>query len=136
MVTGLVQLLSVNVTLDIVQSLLVKDRFVKLKVNLFQCFYRIKICHFSAVTTCPPRSVGLVRYPTTLAPTSGSVTVITQCVDNAHIFNSTSLNVKCTSSDSWSGETPQCQCDEGYKKVNGSGTQTCQGEQYNKNDNH
>ena len=102
----------------------------------FQCFCKIKICHFSAVTTCPPRSVGLVRYPTTLAPVSGSVTVTTQCVDNAHISNSTSLNVKCTSNGSWSGQIPQCQCDEGYQKVNGSGTQTCQGEQYNKNDNH
>ena len=136
MVTGLVQLLSVNVMLDIVQSLLMEDRFVKPKVNFFQCFCRIKICCFSAVTTCPPRSVGLVRYPTTLSPVSGSVTVITQCVDNAHVSNCTSLNVKCTSNGSWSGQIPRCQCDEGYQKVNGSGTQICEGEQYNKNDNH
>ena len=70
----------------------------------------------------------LVRYPTTLAPVSGSVTVTTQCADNAHIFNSTSLNVTCTSSGSWSGETPQCQCDKGYHSIKANGTHTCEGE--------
>ena len=29
--------------------------------------------------------LGLVRYPTTLAPASGSVTVTAQCADNAHV---------------------------------------------------
>ena len=72
--------------------------------------------------------IGLVHYPTTTAPVSGSVTVTTQCADNADIFNSTSLNVTCTSSGSWSGETPQCQCDEGYQSNNISGTQICEGE--------
>ena len=73
--------------------------------------------------------MGLLRYPTTIAPISGAVTVTTQCADNAHMSNSTSLNVTCTSSGSWSGQIPQCQCDEGHHKVDVSGTQMCQGEQ-------
>ena len=76
---------------------------------------------------CGALSEGLIHYPTTLAPVNGSVTVTTQCADNAHIFNSTSLNVTCTSNGSWSGETPQCQCDEGYHEVSVNGTLTCQG---------
>ena len=72
--------------------------------------------------------MGLVRYPTTLAPASGSVTVTTQCADNAHIFNSTTLNATCTSSGSWSGQIPQCQCNEGYQSINISGKQICEGE--------
>ena len=52
---------------------------------------------------CRAKSEGLVRYPTTLAPVSGAVTVTTQCADNAHGLSS-SLNVLCTSSGSWSGE--------------------------------
>ena len=76
---------------------------------------------------CEAKDVGLVRYPTTLAPASGSVTVITQCADNAHVINSTSLNVTCTSNSTWAGQTPQCQCDDGYHEIRVNGTQTCQG---------
>ena len=63
--------------------------------------------------TCVAKSEGLVRYPTTLAPVSGSVTVTTQCADNAHGVSS-SPSVLCTSSGSWSGAIPQCQCNTGY----------------------
>ena len=77
----------------------------------------------TAIPSCPARSVGLVRYPTTLAPASGSVTVTTQCADNAHGF---SLSVRCTSTGSWTGTTPQCECDTGYR-VNGG--QLCEGKQ-------
>ena len=76
-------------------------------------------------TTCSERSVGLVRYPTTLAPASGSVTVTTQCADNAHVRSGSSLSVRCTSSGSWSG-TPVCECDAGYRAVSVSGRQICQ----------
>ena len=82
---------------------------------------------FSARTPvlCKATSVGLVRYPTALAPTSGSVTVTKQCADNAH-RTSSGLNVSCTSSGSWSGTTPQCQCDTGYRAVTDGGKKICQ----------
>ena len=54
---------------------------------------------------CEARTEGLVYYPPTLAPFSGSVEVATQCADNAHSTSST-LNVECTSSGSWSGDIP------------------------------
>ena len=70
--------------------------------------------------------MGLVRYPTTLSPISGSVAVTTLCADNAH-RTSSSLNVSCTSSGNWSGTIPQCQCDTGYHAVTVGGRQICQG---------
>ena len=77
---------------------------------------------------CEAKDVGLVRYPTTLAPASGSLTVTTQCADNAHVINSTSLNVTCTSNSSWSGHIPVCECDEGhYVTTDDNGREICQG---------
>ena len=76
---------------------------------------------------CEAKGVGLVRYPTTLAQASGSVAVTTQCADNARVINSTSLNVTCTSNSTWVGQTPQCQCDDGYHEVRVNGTHICQG---------
>ena len=75
---------------------------------------------------CQARSVGLVRYPTTLAPASGSLTVTTQCADNAHVRTGSSLSVGCSYSGSWTGTTPQCECDAGYRAVTVSGSQICQ----------
>ena len=83
------------------------------------------ISFFVASPNCHAKTVGLVRYPTTLAPASGSVTVTTQCADNAH-RTSSSLSVSCTSSGNWSGTTPQCQCDTGYSAVAVNGRQICQ----------
>ena len=81
---------------------------------------------YTGGTPCSAQSVGLVRYPTTLAPASGSVTVTTQCADNAHVRSGFSLSVRCTSSGSWSG-TPVCECDTGYLPVTVStGRQVCQ----------
>ena len=125
LVAGLV-LQCVNVMLDIVQSLLVRGRFVKLKVSVY-CSVSVTFNHFSTgvtLTTCNSKSVGLVRYPTTLAPASGSVTVITLCADNAHVRSGSSLSVRCTSSSSWSG-TPVCECDAGYQAATVSGRQIC-----------
>ena len=76
----------------------------------------------SRTTSYEAKSEGLVRYPTTLAPVSGSVTVTTQCADNAHVINSTSLNATCTSNGTWTGLTLHCQCDTGYHKVTVNGT--------------
>ena len=47
-----------------------------------------------AIPSCPSKIEGLVHYPTTLAPVSGSRVVETECADNAHSVNS-SLNVTC-----------------------------------------
>ena len=86
------------------------------------------LCYFASIehAVCGGKTVGLVRYPTTIAPVSGSLTVTTQCADNAH-RTSSSLSVSCTSSGSWSGTTPQCQCDTGYRAVTVSGRQICKG---------
>ena len=124
MVAGLV-LQCVNVMLDIVQSLLVGDRFANVNLVLsFSVKSRNNFPIFADVppTTCSERSVGLVRYPTTLAPASGSVPVTTQCADNAHVRSG---SVRCTSSGSWSG-TLVCECDAGYRAVSVSGRQICQ----------
>ena len=69
----------------------------------------------------------LVHYPTVSAPTSGSVTVTTQCADNAHVRSGSSLNVTCNSNGNWSGVTPVCQCNEGYHGININGTLKCEG---------
>ena len=81
---------------------------------------------WSVFIVCQARSVSLVRYPTALAPASGSVAVTTQCADNAHVRTGSSLSVRCSSSGSWSGTTPQCECDAGYRAVTVSGRQICQ----------
>ena len=82
-----------------------------------------KSCFVIAV--CEAQSVGLVRYPTTLAPVNGSVTVTTQCADNAHSTSST-LTVRCTSSGNWIGTTPHCECDSGYRAATVGRKQICQ----------
>ena len=84
-------------------------------------------CTSIECTVCGAKSEGLVDYPTTLAPVSGSVTVAVQCADSAHIINSTSLNVRCTSNGSWSGGTPVCACDERYHEITHNGTHICEG---------
>ena len=71
---------------------------------------------------CPSQSVGLVRYPTTLAPIGGSQSVTTQCADNSS--PTTSLSVTCRSDGNWSG-SPQCQCDAGYQSATVNGVQIC-----------
>ena len=78
---------------------------------------------------CEARTVGLVHYPTTLAPASGTQSVITQCADNAH-RTSSSLSVICNSSGIWGGQTPQCQCDSGYQTATENGKQICHGERF------
>ena len=73
---------------------------------------------------CEAQSVGLVRYPATLAPDSGSTTVTAQCADNAS--PTTSLSVTCHSDGRWSG-SPQCQCHTGYEAATVNGRLICQG---------
>ena len=75
---------------------------------------------------CDAQSVGLVRYPATLAPNSGSHTVTAQCTDNAS--PTSSLSVMCQSDGTWpSSNTPKCLCNTGYKAVSDNGREFCQG---------
>ena len=69
--------------------------------------------------------MGLVRYPATTAPNSGSQTVTAQCADNARRVSS-SLSVTCSSTGSWSG-SPRCQCNAGYQTATIEGRQVCLG---------
>ena len=72
--------------------------------------------------------MGLVHYPSWLAPVSGSETVATQCADNAH-RTSSSLNVSCTANGNWSGQIPVCECDDGYHVTTADhGRNICQGQ--------
>ncbi|CAI8024190.1 hypothetical protein GBAR_LOCUS14067, partial [Geodia barretti] len=77
-------------------------------------------------TQCLAKREGLVHYPTTLAPHFGVITVSTECADNAALATGSSLSVRCSSSGSWTGTTPQCECDTGYHAVTVSGRQICQ----------
>ena len=83
---------------------------------------------FTALPACEARVIGLVHYPTTRAPVSGSVTVTTQCADNAHIIDTASHNVTCESDGSWSGLVPQCECDFKYNESMVNGRHICHGE--------
>ena len=85
-------------------------------------------CAAEEPTLCEARSVGLVRYPTTLAPVSGSVTVTAKCADNAHIVAGSSLSITCVSFGSWFGAVPECECDSGYQQVTVNGEQICRGQ--------
>ena len=66
---------------------------------------------------CAGRSVGLVCYPTTLAPVSGTVTVDAHCADNAHLRSGSSLSIMCVYCGSWFGLIPACECNAGYRPV-------------------
>lgn len=62
---------------------------------------------------CPTADVDLVQYLLTLGPSSGSVTVMGQCVDNAEMTQPGTL--RCNSRGEWSGgDQIMCQCNEGY----------------------
>ena len=50
-----------------------------------------------------------------------------ECADNAHVRNGSSLSVTCTSSGSWYGPVPQCECDEAYRRVTVNRKQKCVG---------
>ena len=85
----------------------------------------IFLVNISATPRCAAKIEGLVHYPSTQAPVSGSVTVTTQCADNSHSTSST-LNVRCASSGNWIGATPNCECDSGYRAATVGRKQICQ----------
>ena len=124
---------NVNVIRDMEPSVLMGDRYVKVRYNVasitcIQSFYNITfpIATCPDCDVCPAQSVGLVRYPKTLAPDSGSQTVTTQCADNAS--PTTGLSVICHSDGTWSSSnTPKCLCNTGYKAISDNGREFCQG---------
>ena len=128
LVVGLV-ILDVHVIVDIRQpQQMMEDKYVK--VNVLKIGAHLRFTSLLAVpppspTICEAQRVGLVAYPATPAPSSGTRTVATQCADNAHRTSST-LNVQCSSAGTWSG-SPQCQCNSGYQTATVSGRQICQG---------
>ena len=65
---------------------------------------RLRVYHY----ICPSRKEGLVLYPETPAPVSGSVNVQFTCVDNAYIPESDSNTVTCYHNRTWSNEVPVC----------------------------
>ena len=80
----------------------------------FISYCKNKLLFYTAIPSCSAKIEGLVHYPTTIAPNSGSRIVVTQCADNAHIRSGSSLNTMCVSNGNWSGLIPQCECDDGY----------------------
>ena len=66
---------------------------------------------------CPSRQEGLVLYPETPAPESGSVNVQLTCVDNAYIPESESDTVICYYNGTWSTEVTVCECNVGYENM-------------------
>ena len=65
-----------------------------------------------------------MHYPTTLAPLYGPETVNTECADNAA---GSSLSVQCEANGYWSGDTPECYCNDGYHAETVEGRQICRG---------
>ena len=85
---------------------------------------------------CEGKSVGLVRYPTTVLPGDVSKIVTTYCADNAHSVYVNNMEVLCHYYGVWDLvyyspavplQTPECECDTGYHAANVGGKQICQG---------
>ena len=76
-----------------------------------------------------------MRYPTTLAPPSGSTGIFVQCADNAHSTNSADMIAWRVSDGSWAltdyytvdPQFPRCECDNGYRDSPGNGGKICRG---------
>ena len=73
---------------------------------------------------CKSRQVGLVLYPDTPAPDTGSVNVVVSCAPNAQV--SGSAVVTCASDGTWGSENPVCQCRPGC--VENPTATACEGE--------
>ena len=72
---------------------------------------------------CPATESGLVRYPATLRPVSGSVGAVGACTEDAH---HTELSrpglLRCRWRGGWSNDQTVCECDQGYYQENNSCT--------------
>ena len=126
-VIGLTRCSSVPVTKTIAKNIKMIDTSVK--VSKEACCFILMCCGviLLAIPSCPAKSVELVHYQTLLAPINGSKSVTVQCADNAHIRDGSNLTVSCGSDGSWSGTTPECECDNGYRPVPSEQRQICEG---------
>ena len=93
------------------------------------CVTISRVLAFSKV--CRERVLGLVNYPTTHAPASGSSNVvgIGQCSEHSSVDQSgaTETDVVCGSEGVWA-DSPDCVCDPGYfRSVDSGGLASCQG---------
>ena len=109
MVAGLVQLLSVNVILDIVQSLLVGGRFVKLKVSILLPL----VGFLPALNTF---GFSGLMCPDLQNPADGSVTydgldagsrAVYTCSQGFRLVGGDGVRT-CGSNGTWSGQPPLC----------------------------
>ena len=66
---------------------------------------------------CHSKKVGLVYYPDTPAPSTGTCPTVAQCAENAH--PTSSLGLTCDFAGHWGDENPQCECDAGYVEKKG-----------------
>ena len=74
---------------------------------------------------CRKKQIGLVRYPDTPAPITGSASVDVSCADNAE--SSSSAAVTCDSEGQWGPEMPTCGCSPGYE-INLASRDSCNSE--------
>ena len=63
---------------------------------------------------CAPFQDGLVVYPDSPAPVTGSAPVAVSCVSNGAV-SSQSPNALCSSTGQWVSQTPTCGCSPGYE---------------------
>ena len=89
---------------------------------------RLRVYHY----ICPSRQVGLVLYPETPAPISGSININVKCVDNAVV--SGSPKVTCHSNGTWGPDISQCECNVGYAKITENMMPKCVGKSLNAQD--
>ena len=83
---------------------------------------------YTAVPSCLSKTVDLVHYPNTLAPSSVSIskTVAVQCADNAHVRTGSSLSVRCNYNGNWFTDVPHCDCDDGYRPISEDNKMLCE----------
>ena len=74
---------------------------------------------------CLEKQIGLVRYPDTPAPITGSASVDVSCADNAE--SSSSAAVTCDREGQWGPEMPTCGCSPG-REINLASGDSCNSE--------
>ena len=70
-------------------------------------------------TVCPAQAVDMIRYPLTVAPLTGIITISTSCVENAESVGA-APKVACSVDGSWNVPVSQCRCRPGAFNVSGA----------------